>query len=266
MPFRACRDRWRDLQLPVICRDLPACDTPKPPHIPCIDTSHLLFHFSSQTRDRHTATSCFRKLRRSLRPPSLTPATYHARLHPTLEKRRLPPISCVLQHRLCRKCTAVPAPASYNTMNPQPPQHSFSRPQDRPLIHNPNHQPTPQQPQHPPFSSFAPNVSQAPVHIPFADPFQRRGDPFMPNPQHQRRASYGIPARDTIGGVQADRAPVPGGWAPQNGRQISVCFESVYPKSLLPRLHRTVDRCGAAITFRSTQVFVRRYLLLGSAR
>lgn len=67
--------------------------------------------------------------------------------------------------------------------------HRYGRPQDRPFIHNPNHsQPPPSQPA--PGPSYGP--SQPSYQIPASDPFQRRvADPFMPQPQTQRRNSYG---------------------------------------------------------------------------
>jgi len=85
--------------------------------------------------------------------------------------------------------------------------HPFSRPPDRPLIHNPNHQTGPQ-PQHPPF--YPPVSQQPPLQVPFPDPFQRR-DPFMPSAQGQRRDSYGIGGRDTLG-LNGDRPPLGGPW------------------------------------------------------
>ncbi|KAF2790224.1 Rxt3-domain-containing protein [Melanomma pulvis-pyrius CBS 109.77] len=85
-------------------------------------------------------------------------------------------------------------------MDPRQPPHPFTRPPDRSLIHNPNHQPPappPSQPQQP-FAGYPPPTSQPqlPVHVPFsADPYpSTRHDPFLPSPaqQHVRRSSYGI--------------------------------------------------------------------------
>ncbi|KAF1991407.1 Rxt3-domain-containing protein [Aulographum hederae CBS 113979] len=87
-------------------------------------------------------------------------------------------------------------------------QHPFSRPPDRPLIHNPNHQPAPQ-PQHPPFY---PSASQPPLQVPFNEPYQRR-DPFLPRAQqHERREGYGYPGRDTLSALNNGERPPPGGW------------------------------------------------------
>ncbi|ORY18677.1 histone deacetylation protein Rxt3-domain-containing protein [Clohesyomyces aquaticus] len=107
-------------------------------------------------------------------------------------------------------------------MDSRPPQHPFSRPPDRPLIHNPNHQPSPQPSQSHSYSSYPPPAShpQPPVHVPFtADPYTAsRRDPFFPTAAHQhaRRSSYGLPGGDVLPPGQGERH---GGWNNSAGLQ-----------------------------------------------
>ncbi|KAF2428730.1 Rxt3-domain-containing protein [Tothia fuscella] len=105
-------------------------------------------------------------------------------------------------------------------MDQRQPPHSYSRSQDRPLIHNPNHQPPTQQQQQQQQQSHStlfhpPSSQQPPVQIPFSDPFQRRAhDPFLPNTQGQRRGSYGL-GRDAVsGGGHGERPQLAGAWPP----------------------------------------------------
>jgi len=100
--------------------------------------------------------------------------------------------------------------------------HPFSRPPDRPLIHNPNHQAGPQ-PQHPPF--YPPVSQQPPLQVPFPDPFQRR-DPFMPSAQGQRRDSYGMGGRDTLA-INGDRPQLGTGWGNGAGKPTETTSPSL---------------------------------------
>jgi hypothetical protein len=86
-------------------------------------------------------------------------------------------------------------------MNPHQPQHPFTRPPERTLIHNPNHQPPPAQSSQPPSYAGYSQASQpqVPVHVPFsADPYpSTRRDPFLPSTaQHGRKGSYGMMGGD----------------------------------------------------------------------
>ncbi|KAF2873091.1 hypothetical protein BDV95DRAFT_371367 [Massariosphaeria phaeospora] len=104
-------------------------------------------------------------------------------------------------------------------MDPRQPQHPFTRPTERPLIHNPNHQPSPQTSQASqatqaqPFAGYPPaSQPQLPIHVPFsADPYPAsRRDPFLHSAaQHARRSSYGV---QTKGASQA-QGERHGGWA-----------------------------------------------------
>ncbi|KAF2708399.1 Rxt3-domain-containing protein [Pleomassaria siparia CBS 279.74] len=141
-------------------------------------------------------------------------------------------------------------------MDSRQPQHPFTRPPERSLIHNPNHQqsaPQPSQPQSP-FPGYAPPTSQPqlPVHVPFsADPYPTaRRDPFLPSPtaqqqqqqqhqqhqqQHQqqqqhhvRRSSYGIHGGEGIPPAQGERERH-GGWG--NTGTICAHHASSHPHS-----------------------------------
>ncbi|QDS74109.1 hypothetical protein FKW77_009752 [Venturia effusa] len=120
------------------------------------------------------------------------------------------------------------------------PQNDYFRTSARPLVDNPNYQPQqtqqeqPQQqqqqqqqqqhqhqhqqqppPPHPPQPTLFPpsNYPQAPAQIPFADPFRRAPDAFLPNPQAQRREGYGLAAvRDAVSGAHAERPVLGGAW------------------------------------------------------
>ncbi|KAH5396376.1 hypothetical protein HBI32_202510 [Parastagonospora nodorum] len=91
-------------------------------------------------------------------------------------------------------------------------QAAFQRPPDRPMIHNPNHQPSPQT-----YTGYAPPTPQPqqpqqPLHVPFSqDPYAAaRRDPFLPTTaQHVRRSSQGISGGDNAPQPQAERQ---GGW------------------------------------------------------
>jgi len=77
------------------------------------------------------------------------------------------------------------------------------------MMHNPNHQPSPQT-----YAAYAPPTSQPqqPLHVPFSqDPYAAaRRDPFLPTTtQHVRRSSQGIPGADNAPQAQAERQ---GGW------------------------------------------------------
>ncbi|CAI6339557.1 unnamed protein product [Periconia digitata] len=71
--------------------------------------------------------------------------------------------------------------------------HPFTRPPDRPLMHNPNHSSGPPPP--PTFKNYPPVTTQ-PFHPPTyaQDPYPTaRRDPFFPpSSQHNRQASYGV--------------------------------------------------------------------------
>ena len=101
-------------------------------------------------------------------------------------------------------------------MDPRP----FTRPPERALIHNPNHQQ--------PFPGFSPPTSQPqlPVHVPFStDPYSvARRDPFLPSTaqQHVRRRSYGIHGAE---GAQSERERH-GGWG--NTGTICACDSSTF--------------------------------------
>ncbi|RDI82032.1 hypothetical protein Vi05172_g7872 [Venturia inaequalis] len=98
--------------------------------------------------------------------------------------------------------------------------NDYFRTSGRPLVDNPNYhtQQAPQeqqQQQHPPQSTRFPPSSyqQASAQIPFADPFRRAPDPFLPNPQAQRRESYGLAAvRDAVSSAHAERPVLGGAW------------------------------------------------------
>lgn len=88
-------------------------------------------------------------------------------------------------------------------MDPRQPQHAFTRPPERSLIHNPNHQPpqtSQSQPQ--PYGSYPPPAPQ-PHHVPFtADPYpSTRRDPFLPSASqgHARKGSYGMHGGEGLG-------------------------------------------------------------------
>ena len=90
-------------------------------------------------------------------------------------------------------------------MDTRPP-HPFTRPPERTLIHNPNHQshpshhPSSQPPQQAhtqPYAGYPPPTSQPqpPAQMSYAaDPYlASRRDPFMPPASHHvRRSSYGL--------------------------------------------------------------------------
>ncbi|KAF2464961.1 Rxt3-domain-containing protein [Lindgomyces ingoldianus] len=109
-------------------------------------------------------------------------------------------------------------------MDPRQPQHPFSRPPERPLIHNPNHQTPSQSPQTQSYSSYPPPASQPqpPVHVPFTtDPYSSsRRDPFFPTAaqQHARRSSYGMHGGDAAPPAQGERH---GGWGNTAGLHAS---------------------------------------------
>jgi hypothetical protein len=88
-------------------------------------------------------------------------------------------------------------------------QPAFQRPPDRPMIHNPNHQPSPQA-----YATYPPPTSQPqqPLHVPFSqDPYTTaRRDPFLPTTsQHIRRSSQDTPGGDNAPQAQSERQ---GGW------------------------------------------------------
>ncbi|KAF2116569.1 histone deacetylation protein Rxt3-domain-containing protein [Lophiotrema nucula] len=99
-------------------------------------------------------------------------------------------------------------------MDPRQTQHPFTRPPERSLIHNPNHQPGPPPSQPSSFAGYPPaSQPQQPVHIPFsADPYpSSRRDPFLPSgAHHARRSSYGLHGDAAITPAQGERAG--GGW------------------------------------------------------
>ena len=102
-------------------------------------------------------------------------------------------------------------------MDPRQSRPPYSRPPERPLIHNPNHAgpPSSQPPAQPSYSSYPPSSSQPqpPVHIPFSsDPYpSTRRDPFLPSASqgHARSGSYGLHRPEPPPPAQGER---PGGW------------------------------------------------------
>ncbi|KAF2741007.1 Rxt3-domain-containing protein [Polyplosphaeria fusca] len=99
-------------------------------------------------------------------------------------------------------------------MDSRQPQHPFTRPPDRPLIRNPNHQSPPQPSQTQPFPSYAPPASHAQqpaLHVPFQTGPSSRHDPFYPSSTHHhaRQASYGAHGGESAAPAQGERH----GWA-----------------------------------------------------
>lgn len=119
---------------------------------------------------------------------------------PLLRLLPLPPLPSPPPPPLSQHVLAA-FPDAMDARQPAPPP--FTRPPDRPLIHNPSLQPTP----------FSPSASQPPqLHVPFAaDPYATsRRDPFLPQgPRHVRRSSHRAGSSD--GAPQAYAEPQ-GGW------------------------------------------------------
>lgn len=149
------------------------------------------------------------------KPTRLRACDRHPHHHPppsAVRDAARPPLNfrirpSVLSHRF--------APPPTRIMDARQSQGPPQRPQDRPFIQNPNHHPnnntstTSAPPPHPSYPQYQPpQASQPPVHVPFADPFQRR-DPFLPAAP-QRRGSYGMSSRDSVGS----------GWGNNNGRNF----------------------------------------------
>lgn len=98
-------------------------------------------------------------------------------------------------------------------MDARQPAPPLTRPPDRPLIHNPNHQPPAAHAAagYPP--STQPTQPQQPLHVPFAtstEPYATsRRDPFLPQASHHaRQRSHGAPENATQAHTERN-----GGWA-----------------------------------------------------
>jgi hypothetical protein len=122
----------------------------------------------------------------------------------------------------------------------QPAPPPFQRPPDRHMLHNPNHQPSPQS-----YAAYTPPTSQPqqPLHVPFSsDPYAvSRRDPFLPTAsQHVRRTSQGGDMA-TQAQAQAERQ---GGWT-HAGTEHTLVFCFGYNLRYTVGLWRVLDElCG----------------------